>query len=62
MEQGVEQLNENKVGHPFVYLDECFMIMALFRNTVGTWSGSPKLSEKCMYGGVLILEGSRPMN
>ena len=36
MEQGVEHLNENKVGHPFVYSDVCFMIMALFKNTVGT--------------------------
>lgn len=36
MEQGVGQLNENKVGAPFVYSDECFMVMALFRNTVGT--------------------------
>ncbi|MBA4718970.1 MAG: IS5 family transposase [Nitrosopumilus sp.] len=36
MEQGVEQLNENKVGYPFVYSDECFMVMALFRNTIGT--------------------------
>ena len=27
---------ENKVGHPFVYSDACFMIMALFKNTVGT--------------------------
>ncbi len=35
MNQGVEQLNENKVGHPFVYSDGCFMIMALFKNTVG---------------------------
>ncbi len=32
----VDKLNENKVGAPFVYSDACFMIMALFRNTVGT--------------------------
>ena len=36
MSDGVNKLNENKVGAPFVYSDECFMIMALFRNTVGT--------------------------
>ena len=36
MSEGVEQLNENKVGAPFVYSDTCFMITALFRNTVGT--------------------------
>ena len=36
MKEGVKQLNENKVGAPFVYSDVCFMITALFRNTVGT--------------------------
>lgn len=36
MSEGVKQLNENKVGAPFVYSDTCFMVMALFRNTVGT--------------------------
>ena len=36
MSEGVEQLNENKVGAPFVYSDTCFMITALFRNTVNT--------------------------
>ena len=36
MSEGVKQLNENKIGAPFVYSDECFMAMALFRNTVGT--------------------------
>ncbi len=35
MSEGVEQLNENKVGAPFVYSDVCFMGMALFRNTIG---------------------------
>ena len=34
MKQGVEQLNKNKVGHPFVYSDACFMAMALFKNTI----------------------------
>ncbi len=36
MSDGVKQLNDNKVGAPFVYSDSCFMITALFRNTVGT--------------------------
>ena len=36
MSEGVEQLNDGKVGHPFVYSDVCFMVTALFRNTVGT--------------------------
>ena len=35
MSQGVEKLNENKVGAPFLYSDTCFMVMALFRNTIG---------------------------
>ena len=35
MSKGVEQLNENKVGAPFVYSDACFMGMALFCNTIG---------------------------
>lgn len=36
MSEGVNELNDNKIGHPFVYSDTCFMITALFRNTVGT--------------------------
>ena len=36
MSEGVDELNDNKVGAPFVYSDTCFMIMALFRNTIGT--------------------------
>ncbi len=36
MSEGVNELNDNKVGHPFVYSDTCFMITALFRNIVGT--------------------------
>ncbi len=35
MSQGVEKLNDNKVGAPFLYSNECFMVMALFRNTIG---------------------------
>ncbi len=35
MSQGVEQLNDNKVGAPFLYSNTCFMVMALFRNTIG---------------------------
>lgn len=35
MSKGVNELNDNKVGHPFVYSDICFMITALFRNTIG---------------------------
>ncbi len=33
--EGVDELNDGKVGHLFVYSDECFMAVALFRNTVG---------------------------
>lgn len=33
--QGVDKLNDNKVGAPFVYSDDCFMGMALFRHTIG---------------------------
>lgn len=33
--EGVEELNHDKVGRPFVYSDACFMAVALFRNTVG---------------------------
>ena len=36
MKEGVKELNENKVGAPFVYSDTCFMVTALFRHTVGT--------------------------
>ncbi len=36
MSEGVKQLNDNKVGAPFVHSNTCFMVMALFRNTVGT--------------------------
>jgi hypothetical protein len=35
MVEGVKQLNDNKVGAPFVYSNMCFMAVALFRNTVG---------------------------
>ncbi len=35
MSQGIDQLNDNKVGAPFVYSDDCFMAVALFRHTVG---------------------------
>ena len=35
MVEGVKQLNDNKVGTPFVYSDACFMAVALIRNTVG---------------------------
>ncbi len=35
MSEGVDELNDNKVGAPFVYSDMCFMAVALFRNTVG---------------------------
>ena len=35
MKDGVKELNDNKVGAPFVYSDACFMVTALFRNTVG---------------------------
>ena len=33
--EGVDELNDGKVRHPFVYSDACFMAVALFRNTVG---------------------------
>ena len=36
MSKDVDTLNDGKVGARFVYSDACFMIMALFRNTVGT--------------------------
>ena len=35
MSQGVDKLNDGKVGAPFVYSDDCFMAVALFRHTVG---------------------------
>ncbi len=35
MSQGPDKLNDNKFGASFVYSDDCFMVMALFRNTVG---------------------------
>ena len=35
MSKGVDELNDGKVGAPFVYSDECFMAVALFRNTIG---------------------------
>jgi len=35
MAQGVDKLNDGKVGAPFVYSDDCFMAVALFRHTVG---------------------------
>ena len=35
MNDGVKELNDNKAGAPFVYSDTCFMVTALFRNTVG---------------------------
>lgn len=35
MSKGVDELNDDKVGHPFVYSDACFMAVALFRHTVG---------------------------
>ena len=35
MFEGVDKLNDNKVGHPFVYSDTCFMAVALFRNMAG---------------------------
>ena len=31
----VDKLNNGKVGAPFVYSDDCFMAVALFRHTVG---------------------------
>ena len=31
MSQGIDKLNDNKVGAPFVYSDNCFMAIALFR-------------------------------
>ncbi len=34
MSEGVDELNDGKVGHPFVYSDACFMAAALFKNTV----------------------------
>ncbi len=36
MPRGAEQLNKNKVGAPFAFSDACLMIMALFRNAIGT--------------------------
>ncbi len=36
MPRGVEQLNKNKVGAPFAYSDACLVMMALFRNAIGT--------------------------
>jgi hypothetical protein len=35
MSEGVDELNDNKVGAPFVYSNVCFMVMALFKNTIG---------------------------
>jgi len=35
MSQGIDKLNDGKVGAPFVYSDDCFMAVALFRHTVG---------------------------
>jgi len=35
MLEGIDELNEGKIGHPFVYSDACFMAVALFRNTIG---------------------------
>lgn len=36
MSEGLDELNDGKVGAPFLYSDTCFMITALFRNTIGT--------------------------
>jgi len=35
MSEGIDELNDGKVGAPFVYSDDCFMVVALFRNTIG---------------------------
>ena len=35
MSEGVDELNNGKVGAPFVYSDDCFIAVALFRHTVG---------------------------
>ena len=49
MSEGVEQLNENKVGAPFVYSDACFMVMALFRNTIGIpYKQLQGIAEDCL--------------
>ena len=36
MPRGAEQINKSKVGAPFAYSDACLMMMALFRNAIGT--------------------------
>jgi hypothetical protein len=49
MSQGVDKLNDNKVGAPFVYSDDCFMILALFRNTVGVaYRQLQGITEDCL--------------
>jgi len=44
MSQGIDKLNDGKVGAPFVYSDDCFMAVALFRHTVGVASDNYKES------------------
>ena len=49
MSQGVDKLNDNKVGVLFVYSDPCFMGMALFRNTIGiAYRQLQGIAEDCL--------------
>jgi len=49
MSEGVDELNNSKVGAPFVYSDACFMGMALFRNTIGVaYRQLQGIAEDCL--------------
>ena len=49
MSEGVDELNNGKVGAPFVYSDACFMGMALFRNTIGVaYRQLQRIVEDCL--------------
>jgi len=51
MSQGVDKLNDGKVGAPFVYSDDCFMAVALFRHTVGVaYRQLQGIIEDCLGG------------
>ncbi len=52
MSEGVDELNDGSVGHPFVYSDACFMAAAaLFKNTIKIpYRQLQRIIEICLKG------------
>jgi len=56
MSEGIDELNDGKVGSPFVYSDDCFMAVALFRNTIGvSYRQLQGIIEDCWSGPLFLV-------